>query len=214
MNCSLKCFLEFKEAATAEKRAAIVKKYKKGTTEPSKGMIVYYSPALQAMKGRLCPGESLSDILKAIRDKCHIAAWTDKLNDARLESNVLVFKAFFSIFGSKKLKVFSSPRLHCLLSGEVAVTLQPELYAEVDGVPMVWKIGMSKDGPDEATIRQILQMLYQALKQKGFSIPIEQIGYFDVRNGKVYFEAAIDAELGKKLGPAAHALAHAWAKAA
>jgi hypothetical protein len=214
MICSLKCFCEFLEAATQEKRSAIVKKYKKGTTEPSKGMMVYYSPALQLMRGRLCPDGTLEDKLRTLPDRCFIAAWPEKLNDARLQANVLAYKAFHAEFGKKKLKVFSSPRLQCLLSTDVAVNLQPELYAEVDGVPMVWKLGLSKDAPGEQTIRYILQMMCRALKHKGHSIPIQHICYFDVRAGKIYADSVVDGELEKKLKPVAKALADIWEKAA
>ena len=111
MICSLKCFCEFFEAVTPAKRNAIVKKYKKGTTEPSKGMMVYYSPALQLMRGRICPDGTLVEKLKALQDRCFITAWPEKLNNARFQANTMVYKAFRAEFGNKKLKFFASPRL-------------------------------------------------------------------------------------------------------
>jgi len=210
MVCSLKCFCEFLEAKTSKPQAAVIRHHKKGITAPSKGMIIYYSPALQLMRGRLCPDGTLSEKLQSLHTKCFIESWTDKLNDARLQSNTLVFKAFHSVFGNKKLKVFSSPRLQCLLSIDVAVSMQPELHAEVDGVPMVWKLGLSIDSPNEQTIRYILQMLNRALKHKGMDIPIEHICYLDVRASKIYVEKHADSDFVSKIGPRAVALAKAW----
>jgi hypothetical protein len=177
-------------------------------------MMVYYSPALQLMRGRLCPDGTLDEKLKALPAKCHIEAWTDKLNDARLQSNALVFNAFHSVFGRKKLRVFSSPRLQCLLSTDVAVNMQPELYAEIDGVPTILKLGMSKDCPSEQVIRSILQMMARALKHKGIEIPIDHICYFDVRGGKIYSENAVDGDFVRKIMPKVSALAKAWEEAA
>ena len=210
MICSLKCFCDFLEAQTNQQQNAIIKRYKKGITQSSKGMVIYYSPALQLMRGRLCPNGTLAEKLKSLPAKCFIKSWTDKLNDARLESNTLVFKAFYSEFGNKKLKVFSSPRLQCLLSTDVAISMQPDLYAEVDGVSMVWKLGLSKDSPNEQTIRYILQMMNRALKHKGIDLPIEQICYFDVRPGKIYVEKSADGTFVTKIAPKAAALAKAW----
>lgn len=210
----LRCFCDFLEAGSTQQRNAVIKRYKKGLTGPSKGMIVYYSPALQLMRGRLCPSEPLPDKLKILPSKCFIEAWPEKLNTARLEANTLVFKAFHAEFGNRRLKVFASPRLHCILSSEVAVAMQPELHAEVDGIPMVWKLGLSKVSPNEETIRNILQMLYRGLKHKGFSIPIHNICYFDVRAGKIHVEEIEDSDFVSKIGPTAAALAKAWGSAA
>jgi hypothetical protein len=214
MQCPLKVFCDFLEAPTLEKRKALVRRYKKGTTERSKGMIVYYSPALRIMRGRLCPEGSLEEKLAALREHCVIAKWTDKLNEARLEANVLVLKAFHAHFGNKRLKIFPSPKLACLLSASVAITIQPELYATVDGVPMVWKLHVNKNPPREKTIRLILQMLHRALKSKGLAVPIRQICFFDLRSGSMYVENVADESLEKTLRPVAKALAEAWETAA
>lgn len=214
MQCPLKVFCDFLEAPTLEKRKALVRKYKKGTTERSKGMIVYYSPALRTMRGRLCPDGNLEEKIAALRENCVISNWTDKLNDARFDANVIVLKAFYAQFGNKKLKIFPSPRLSCLVSAEVAVTIQPELYAEVDGVPMVWKLHLSKNPPKEKTIRFVLQMLHRGLKDKGLCLPLQQICFLDLRSGSIYVEYVADNSLDKTLRPVAKALAKAWEAAA
>jgi len=214
MVCSLNFFCAFLEAKTPEKRASIVKQYKKGSTGPAKGMMIYYKPALQLMRGRLCVDGSMDQKLAALRAACVIDKWPDKLNDARIAANTLAYRAFYSEFGDKKLNIFSNPRLQCLLSTEVAVNLQPELFAEIDGITMMWKFGMSKKSRSEATIRIVLQMLSRAIGHKGLRIPIHQVRFFDTRTGKTYVEHVPDADFERHLKPIAKALAEAWEKAA
>lgn len=212
--CALKLFCDFLEASSLDQQKSIVRRYKKGTTERAKGMMVYYSPALQMMRGRLCPSGTLPEKLQVLRTCCVIEKWTDKLNDARIQANVLVFNAFHAQFGNRKLKVFASPRLQCLLTSEVAVNIQPELYAEVDGTPMVWKLNMSRTCPSETTISYILQMMNRALLHKGLTIPIEQVCFLDLRSGQLYAEATSDPDFEKKLLPVTKALADTWKEVA
>jgi hypothetical protein len=214
MNCSLNCFCDFLEATTPARRARVVKKYKKNTTGPARGMMIYYNPALRVIRGTLCPDGTLEDKLGALRKACVIASWTDKLNDARIASNTRVYKAFRSQFGNKKLEILSSPRLQFLASTDVAVNLQPELYATVDGSLMMWKFGMSRDSRPEHTIHLILQILSRATKHKGLQIPIEQIRFLDTMTGKTYAEDGLNAKLEEELRPTVKALAEAWGKAA
>jgi hypothetical protein len=214
MNCSLNCFCDFLEAKTAERRAAVVKQYKKNTSGPAKGMMIYYNPVLRVIKGKLCPDGTLDEKLAALRKACIIPAWTDKLNDARIASNTRVYKAFRSEFGNKKLKILSSPRMQFLASTEVAVNLHPDLYMEVDGVVMMWKFGMSKDSRPEHIIRMILQILGRASKHKGLQIPIKQIRFLDTMTGKTYVEDGLSAVLEAQLQDSVQALAEVWSKAA
>jgi hypothetical protein len=214
MVCSMRCFCAFLEAKTPERRAAIVKQYKKSTSGPAKGMMVYYRPALQIIRGTLCPDGNLDQKLAALRKACIRPNVPDKLNDARIAANTLVYRAFRNEFGQKQLYVFSNPRMQFLPSTEVAINLQPELYAEVDGSVMMWKIGMSKKTPQGDTIRAILQMLTRAIQHKGLQIPIEQIRFLDARTGKIYVEEAPDVRLEKHLQKTAQALAEAWRTAA
>jgi hypothetical protein len=214
MNCSLNCFCDFLEAKTPQRRAAVVKQYKRNNTGPAKGMMIYYKPAMRVIKGTLCPDGTLDEKLAALREACILPAWTDKLNDARIASNTRVYKAFRSEFGNKKLKIRSSPRMQFLASTEVAVNLQPELYVEVDGVAMMWKFGMSKDSRPEYIIRMILQILGRASKNKGLQVPIEQIKFLDTMTGKTYAEDELSPALEAQLQEAVQALADAWGKAA
>lgn len=214
MVCSLKFFCDFLEAKTPERRARLIKQYKKGATGPAKSMMVYYKPALQLIRGRLCPDGTLDQKLKALRDACIVAKWPDKLNDARIASNTLVYRAFRSEFGDKRLEIFSNPRLQYLATTEVAINLQPELFATVDGVQMMWKFGMSKRVPSEETIRIVLQMMARAIKHKGLQLPISQLRFFDVRSGKIFVERLPDVALENRLRPTAKALAEAWDRAA
>ncbi|HZY62952.1 MAG TPA: hypothetical protein VFE38_10525 [Edaphobacter sp.] len=177
-------------------------------------MMIYYKPALQLMRGRLCADGTMDQKLAALREACIITSWPDKLNDARIEANTLAYKAFYSEFGSKKLKIFPNPRLQCLISTDVAVNLQPEFFAEVDGLVMMWKFGMSKKSRPEHTIRLILQMLSRAISHKGLQVPIHQVRFLDTRTGKIYVESVPDADLEKRLKSTARALADAWEKVA
>jgi hypothetical protein len=210
MICSLNCFCDFLEAETPRRRAAVVKQYKKKTTGPAKGMMIYYNPALRVIKGTLCPDGTLDEKLAALRGACIIASWTDKLNDARIASNTRVYKAFRSQFGNKKLEILSSPRMQFLASAEVAVNLQPELYAKVDGSLMMWKFGMSKDSRPEHTIHLILQILSRAAKHKGLRVPIEQIQFLDTMTGNTYAENGLNVKLEEELKPTVEALVDAW----
>jgi hypothetical protein len=214
MNCSLNCFCDFLEAKTPERRAAVVRQYKKTTSGPAKGMMIYYNPALRVIKGSLCAGGTRDEKLAALREACIIPAWTDKLNEARIASNTRVYKAFHSEFGNKKLKILSSPRMQFLASTEVAVNLNPDLYVEVDGVVMMWKFGMSKDSRPEYIIRMILQILGRASKNKGLQIPINQIRFLDTMTGKTYVEEAFSPVLETQLRATVQALADAWDTAA
>jgi hypothetical protein len=214
MICSLNCFCDFLEAKTPERRAAVVKQYKKMTSAPARGMMIYYNPALRLIRGTLCPNSTLDEKLAALREACIIDSWTDKLNDARIASNTRVYKAFRSEFGNKKLQVYSSPRMQYLASTEVAVNLQPELYAEVDGLPMLWKFGMCKDSRPEDVIHAILQILSRASKHKGLEVPIQQIRYLDTMTGKTYAEYGPDPHLEVSLRQTAKVLADAWDNAA
>jgi hypothetical protein len=214
MICSLNCFCDFLEAETPQRRAAVVKQYKKQTTGPAKGMMIYYNPVLRVIKGLLCPVGTLDDKLAALREACVIPSWTDKLNDARIASNTRVYRAFRSQFGNKKLEILSSPRMQFLASTEVAVNLQPEFYGKVDGSLMMWKFGMSKDSRPEPTIHLILQILSRATRHKGLQIPIEQIRFLDTITGKTYKEDGINAKLEEELLPTVTALADAWDRVA
>jgi hypothetical protein len=214
MNCSLNCFCDFLEAKTPERRAAVVRQYKKATSGPAKGMMIYYNPALRVIKGRLCPDGTVDEKLAALREACIIPAWTDRLNDARIASNTRVYKAFRSEFGNKKLKIRSSPRMQFRASSEVAVNLQPDLYVEVDGVVMMWKFGMSKDSRPEHVIRMILQILGRASNNKGLQISVKQIKFLDTMTGKTYVEDSLSPVLDAQLEGPSKALADAWSKAA
>lgn len=214
MDVSLKCFCDFHEAKTLEQRKRIARRYRKGTTQRSKGMIVYYGPALQLMRGRLCPDGNMDQKIAALRKKCLEIDWTEKLLDACIEANALVFRAFHDHFGAKKLRVFPSPRLRCAVADSLSVNLQPELYAEVDGVRMIWKLHMSKKSPRKETIGHILQMLNMAVAGRGLNVPIQQICFFELRTGRIYVQSAVDDQLKSKLGPTAAALAEAWEAAA
>jgi hypothetical protein len=214
MVCSLNCFLAFLEAQTPERRASVIKQYKKGSTGPAKGMMIYYKPVLQLMRGRLCANGTIDQKLAALREACIIIKWPDKLNDARIAANTQVYRAFYSEFGNKKLKIFSNPRLQCLVSTDVAINLQPEFFAEVDGTVMMWKLGMSKKHRPEHIIRLILQMLSRAVSHKGLQVSIHQIRFLDTRTGKTYVESVPNADLEKLLKPTAKALAAAWNRAA
>ncbi|MBS1799665.1 MAG: hypothetical protein JSS95_07560 [Acidobacteria bacterium] len=214
MVCSLNCFCAFLEARTQQQRANVIKDYKKGVTGPAKGMMVYYKPALQLMRGRLCPKGTMDQKLTALREACIVASWTDKLNDARIAANTIAYRAFYSEFGNKRLKIFPNPRLQCLVSTNVAVNLQPEFFAEVDGTVMMWKFGMSKRSRSEQTIRLILQMMSRASKHKGIEVPIHQMRFFDTRTGRTYVETVLDVDFEKRLKPLAKALADIWDQAA
>lgn len=214
MNCSLKCFCDFFEAQTPEGRAAVVKRYKKKTTGPAKGMMVYYKPALRLIKGTLCPDGNLDEKLAALRDACIIPKWTDKLNDARIASNTRVYKSFRSEFGNKKLKVFASPRMQFAASTEISVNLEPEFYAEVDGTVMMWKFGMAKHTQPEHIVRIIIQLLNRASTHKGITVPIEHIRFLDTTTGKTYSEGYVNFSLDEQLKDVANALAKEWVLAA
>jgi hypothetical protein len=214
MVCSLKFFCDFMEAKSEQRRSSLIKTYKKGSTGPAKGMMIYYKPALQLMRGRLCPDGTLEQKLAALRTACISAKWPEKLNDARIAANTLAYRAFRDEFGNKKLEIFSSPRLQYIATTEVAVNLQAELYASVDGALMMWKFGLSKKSPSEETIRIILQMMAQAIKHKGLALSITQVRFFDLRSGSIYMESVLDPALAKKLGPTAKAIAEAWERAA
>lgn len=214
MNCSLKCFCDFIKAKTPEGRASVIKKYKKKTTGPAKGMMIYYKPALSLIKGTLCPDGNLDEKLAALRKACIIPKWTDKLNDARTASNTRVYKSFRSEFGNKKLNVLSSPRMQFLASDELAVNLEPEFYAQVDGTVMMWKFGMAKDAQPEYIARIIIQLLSRASARKGIDISIEQIRFLDTNTGKTYSERSINVSLDEQLKDVANALAKEWSLAA
>ncbi len=79
---------------------------------------------------------------------------------------------------------------------------------------MMWKFGLSKKSPSEETIRVILQMMAQAIKHKGLTLPITQVRFFDLRSGSIYVESVLDPTLAKKLVPTAKAIAEAWERAA
>jgi hypothetical protein len=177
-------------------------------------MMVYYNPALRVIKGTLCPNGTLDEKLAALREACIVPASTDKLNDARIASNTRVFRAFRSAFANKELHIFSSPRMQFLASTEVAVNLQPELYAEVDGSLMLWKFGMCKNSRPVHVIHAILQILSRASKHKGLEVPIQQIRFLDTMTGKTYAEDALNTKLDEELRPTIKALADAWGKAA
>ncbi|HEY5056729.1 MAG TPA: hypothetical protein VII58_11255 [Acidobacteriaceae bacterium] len=214
MICSLNCFCDFLEAKTPEGQAAVVRRYKRNTTEASKGMMIYYSPALRLIRGKLCPNGSLDEKLAALRGACIIASWTDKLNDARIASNTRVFKAFRSVFGNRKLKILSSPRMQYLASTDVAVNLQPELYVEVDGALMMWKFGMCKDTRPDRVIGIILQVMEKAARHKGLALSLEQMGYLDTVTGKTYIERTPNPKLESELEPSVSSLVRVWERAA
>ncbi len=214
MICSLNCFCDFMEAQTPERQASVIRKYRKGASAPAKGMVVYYRPALSAMRGRLAASASEDETLRAIREACFLKNWPDKLIDARIEANIYAYRAFREEFGQKKLRIFSNPRMQFLASPDLAVNMQPEFYAEVDGVVTMWKFGMTKKKRNEQIIRSILQMLLHASRHRGLNIPIQQIRFLDLRNGNVYVEDSPDALALAKLEEAATSLAAAWAQAA
>jgi hypothetical protein len=214
MICSLNCFCDFLEATTPDRRAAVVKQYKKKNSGPAKGMMVYYNPALRLIKGTLCPNGTLNEKITALKAACIVPTWTDKLNDARIASNTRVFRAFRSAFANQDLHIFSSPRMQFLASTEVAVNLQPELYAEIDGALMLWKFGMSKNSRSEPVIHTILQILSRASMHKGLEVPIQQIRFLDTMNGKIYSEHGINTRLEEELRPTVKALADTWSKVA
>jgi hypothetical protein len=214
MVCPMSCFCAFYEAATPERQASVVRQYKKQGSAPVRGMSVHYRPALQIIRGTLCPDGTLEQKLAALKKACIRPKSTDKLNNARIESNALVFRAFREEFGRKHLKVFSNPRMQFLATTDVAVNLHPELYAEVDGKIMMWKFGMSKKRYRDETVRAILQMLMRATKHKGLDVPLENIRFLDVRAGKVFYEQAPDPVLDVRLKATAQALAKVWQKAA
>lgn len=210
MVCSLNCFCDFLEAKTPERRTAVVKRYKKTSIAPIKGMSVYYQPVLRLIRGTLCPDGTLDQKYAALRDACINPTSTDKLNDARIASNTRVFKAFCSEFGNRTLSVFSNPRMQFIACEDVAVNLQPELHAEVDGVRMMWKFGLKKRSRSDGAIRAILQMLARASKHKGIELPIQQVRFLDTMTGKTYAESTADLSIEKDLRQKARLLAEVW----
>ena len=214
MNVPLGCFLDFLEAKTNEGRLSVIKRYKRGVTEPIKGMVNYYQPVLQLMRGRLCAEGSLSEKLTALKEECVRDTWPDKLNEARVKANLAVYAGFRRTFGTKKLKFYPNPRMHCLISEHLAVNISPELYAEVDGVLSMWKVSMSKDCRKEQSCRVTLQSLKQASKNKGLDVPINCIYFLDLRSGRIFSEPDEDALWRQKLSPVAKALVTTWEAAA
>jgi len=214
MICSLNCFCDFLEAKTPERRASVVKQYKRNTTGAAKGMMNYYSPALRLIRGTLCPNGTLDQKLTALRSACIVQASTDKLNDARIAANARVYSAFRSEFGDKVLHIYPSPRMQFLASTEVAINLQPELYADVDGSLMMWKFGMCKDSRPDHIIHTILQILSRASKHKGLDVPIHQIRFLDTMTGKIYSNGSVDTLLENSIKQTVKDLVKVWDQAA
>jgi hypothetical protein len=214
MNVSLNCFCDYLEAGTTSKQISVVKKYRKGSTAAVKGMNTYYSPSLRLIRRKLCPDGSVDAKLHSLREACVSSKWTERLIDIKIESNTRVFNAYRTEFGEKDLKVFTNPRLHFLACEDLAVNLSPELHSVVDGIPMMWKFGLSKKSRADSTVSAILHMLSAASAQKGFKIPIDQIRFLDTTNGRTFFETRADGKVLEELRRAANSLVTTWEQVA
>jgi hypothetical protein len=210
MNCSLNCFCDFYQAPTTEKKESVVRRYKKPKSGEAKGRSNYYTPVLNAIKDRLCTGGSVEEKIAAIAKACVNPSWTDKLNQIRIESNVQLYHAFRSTFGTKLLKIFACPRMQFRASNDVSVNVQPDLFFELDGQKTMLKLGVSKRKRPEHVIRFILQMLHRGTKGKGISVSIEKIIFLDARAGKTYVESTSNQSLEEDLSPVCCLLAEKW----
>jgi hypothetical protein len=214
MKCSLNCFLNFFEAETTERRTAVLRQYKRGTTGAVKGMNTYYFPALRAIRGTLCPHGTFSEKLAAVRQASFSLKSTDKLNDARIESNTRVFRAFHAEFGGKRLCIRANPQLEFKPITDLVVNLKPDLFGEVDDVLMLWKFGICKKPRPLVSVRALIQAAAVASESKGLHVPIHQIRYLDTFTGKTFSEALDDAAIRKKLEDVAYTLSQMWDKVA
>ena len=152
----------------------------------------------------------MEEKIAALKEACVRSTCSNKLNDARIAANMRVFNAFRSEFGNKKVETFSNPRMQFLAIDDLAINIQPELYAKVDGVQMIWKFGLCKDSRPEHIVRAILQMLAKATKQKGIDLPISHVRFLDTMSGHVYVENDPDNTIEKELRLKAKAFADLW----
>ena len=213
MNVPLNCFCKYFEATSPERRAAVIRQYKRGSTGAVKGMNTYYVPALRSIRGTF-PTAAGSDTLTTLQRACLNPKWTDKLVDAKIAANTRVYKAVKAELGERRLNVFPNPRMQFIAGEEATINLSPELYSEVDGAPMIWKFGMAKPSRPERTVRAIIQMLNVAAKDKGLRVPLTQIRFLDTLSGKLYLESEPDAVLLAHIRLTAREMWDAWNKAA
>ena len=210
MNCSLNCFCDFLQAPTSERKRNIVRRYKDSRSGEAKGRSTHYQPVLNAIKGTLCPGGNAEQKIAAIAKACIRPTSTDRLNQGRIESNLAVFHAFRSIFGSADLKTFPSPRMQFLAGPDVAINVQPDLYFEAHGKKMIVKLCISKKKRSEQLVRMMIQMLYRGVRGKALGLPIESLFFIDVRAGKTYSESAVNKSLESELEPTVKELKKLW----
>ncbi len=206
-------FCDFFEAASPSVKNTIVKKLQSVVTSgPAKGMMGYYKPVFRVIRGTLSPKGSREEKLSALREGCVVATWTDKLNDARIEANVLVYRSFGSLFHNKKVEFLPNPRLKFQACKNLIVNLQPDLYVLVDGELELWKFGTCVKARKERTIQAILQMFATAAESKGLGLMSDQIRYFDARSGQVSVHGLLSPDLQKEIAQAAQELEEAALK--
>lgn len=210
MICSLNCFLDFFEADSSSSRDSIVRRYKRAQSGEAKGRSTYYAPALRAIKGTLCPKGTADEKIAAIAKACIRPTWTDNANDGRIESNIRVFRVFRSAFGNKDIRVFPSPRMQFLVSKDVAVNVQPDLFFEMDKTAVMLKLGLCRDPRPEHVIRIVLQAFNSASKKKGLKLPITSIQFLDTTSGRSFVEHKENADLENDLAAVARDLNERW----
>ncbi|WP_353072459.1 hypothetical protein [Tunturiibacter gelidiferens] len=207
MVCSLNCFLDFVEADSSKTRDLIVLRYKRAKSGEAKGRSTYYTPALQVIKRTLCPDGTAEQKVAAIAAVCSSRpTWTDQANDSRKESNVRVFRAFHSKFGSKEIKIFPAPRMQFQVSKDVAVNIQPDLFFESEKHVTMLKLGLCKKPRSESAVRLILQALSKASKRKGLKLPIKNFQFLDTVSGNSFVEHDEKIDLEEHLAAVANDL--------
>jgi hypothetical protein len=209
MKCSLNCFLDFLEAPTQEKRDSVVRQYKKQSTEEVKGMNTYYMPSIRAIKGTLCSDGNVDATLAAIREACIRPKCTDKLNDARIQSNVRVYRSFRSAFGNLPIVVFPSPRMPFLGPYGISVNMQPELLFEAEGKLQLLKLGLRRRPRKPETIEALLQMFFVAAHAKGIDLPLERVHFLETVTDSLFFDAEIT-DIKARLRRPCRDLAEKW----
>lgn len=210
MVCSLNCFLDFFEAESSSRRDAIVRQYKRAQSGEAKGRSTYYMPALRAIRGKLCPDGPVDEKIAVIAKACVRPTWTDNANDGRIESNIRVFRVFRSAFGNKNIKVFPSPKMQFLVSNDVAVNLQPDLFFEMDETTIMLKLGLCRNPRPEHVVRIVLQAFNRASKKKGLKLPITNVQFLDTMSGDTFVEHKENADLENNLAAVAKDLNERW----
>jgi hypothetical protein len=210
MVCSLNFFLDYFEAGSSHERDLIIRRYKKSQSGEAKGRSIYYTPSLRAIKGTLCPEGTLEEKISAIEEACIRPAWTGSANEARVQSNVRVFKTFRSVYGNKDLNLFPSPRMQFLASKDVAINLQPDVFFEMDDETFMLKLGLSKSPRSENAVRVLLQAFGRAARRRELKIPISRIQFLDTISGDSYVEENEDLELESDLLGITNDLNYRW----